>query len=79
MFSSALIQADRVGSSVAGTLRTQANDLRDRRRQKAQGQAQALPVKLVVPLVGCFLPAIFVFTLGPAFSQLVRIIDSITR
>ena len=79
MFVSALIQADQVGASVANTLRTQANDLRDRRRQQAQGRAQALPVKLVVPLVACFLPAIFVITIGPAFSQLFRIIDSITR
>ena len=79
MFASALIQADRMGTSVSNTLRNQANDLRDRRRQRAQGKAQALPVKLVVPLVICFLPAIFVITLGPAFSQLVRVIDSVTR
>ena len=40
-------------------------------------QAQALPVKLVFPLVLCFLPGIFVWTLGPAFFQFLQVLDSV--
>ena len=46
-----------------------ANDLRNRRRDRALIKAPALPVKLVFPLVICFLPGIFVVTLGPAFRE----------
>jgi len=63
-FTSALVQAEQVGASMAETLQHQANDLRQRRRENALLQAQALPVKLVFPLVVCFLPGIFATTLS---------------
>jgi len=50
-FTSALVQADEVGASLTDTLRHQADDLRQRRREEALLKAQALPVKLVFPLV----------------------------
>jgi pilus assembly protein TadC len=74
---SALIQADLVGASVADTLEHQAEDLRQRRREDALLQAQALPVKLVFPLVICFLPGIFVSTLAPVLYQMVLMADSV--
>ena len=40
--------------------------------------AQALPVKLMFPLVICFLPGIFVCTLGPIFMQFIRMLDSMS-
>lgn len=64
---SALVQAERVGAGLSDTLRRQADDLRQSRRELALAKAQALPAKLVFPLVICFLPGIFVLTLGPAF------------
>lgn len=69
---SALIQAERIGASLSTTLRQQADDLRQFQREQALAKAQALPAKLVFPLVICFLPAIFVWTLGPIFYQFLQ-------
>ena len=41
--------------------------------------AQALPVKLVFPLIVCFLPGIFVTTLGPALNQMIKVVDGVMR
>ena len=78
-FTSALIQAEQVGASMAETLQHQADDLRQRRREDALLQAQALPVKLVFPLVICFLPGIFVSTLAPVIYQMIQVADSVVR
>jgi len=75
-FVSALVQAEQMGAGLAEVMRHQADDLRNRRRERAFLLAQALPVKLVFPLVICFLPAIFVFTLGPAFYSLFQTLGS---
>lgn len=72
---SALVQADQAGASLTETLRRQADDLRGRRRERALVLAEGLPVKLVFPLVICFLPGLFVVTLGPAFQQFFQIVD----
>jgi tight adherence protein C len=79
IFVSALIQAEQVGASLSETLRMQADDLRDRRKMRALLLAQALPVKLVFPLMACFLPGIFYPTLGPVISQFVDVMDSVIR
>ncbi len=73
---SALVQAEQIGSGIADVLRSQAEDLRQRRREKALEFSMALPVKLLFPLVICFLPGIILFTLGPAFYDLFRLADS---
>ena len=78
-FSSALIQAEQVGASLAETLRHQADDLRQRRREDALLQAQALPVKLVFPLVICFLPGIFISTLAPVIYQMIQVAGGVLR
>ena len=78
-FTSALIQAEQAGASMAETLQHQADDLRQRRREDALLQAQALPVKLVFPLVMCFLPGIFVSTLAPVISQMIQVANSVLR
>jgi len=72
---SALVQAEQIGSGIADVLRSQAEDLRQRRREKALEFSMALPVKLLFPLVICFLPGIILFTLGPAFYDLFRLAD----
>lgn len=77
-FISSLVQAERGGFGLAEVLRVQADDMRNRRRENALMKAQALPVKLVFPLVICFLPALFVLTLGPAFYTFFQLADSVT-
>ena len=79
MLVSALVQAEQLGSGIAQTLRRQADDLRDRRRERANAFAMALPIKRMFPLVVCFLPGIFVWTLGPFFVQLFQIADTFIK
>jgi tight adherence protein C len=67
---SALVQAEQLGTGIALVLRRQADDLRSRRRERANAFAMTLPVKRMFPLVTCFLPGLFVWTLGPALAQL---------
>jgi tight adherence protein C len=70
---SMLVQTDRFGTSVAQALRTFADVLRTKRRQRAEERAAKLGVKLVIPLVFFLFPALYVVTLGPAVIQYVRV------
>lgn len=79
VFISALVQAEQVGASIATTLRRQADDVRERRRERVAMLGQILPVKLMFPLVICFLPGIFLTTLGPAILQMVEVAGAYLR
>ena len=76
---SALVQAEQLGSGISQALRRQADDLRDRRRERANAFAMALPIKRMFPLVICFMPGIFVWTLGPALTRLFQVADTFMR
>ena len=67
-----LVQTDRFGTSIAQCLRGHADYLRVMARQKAEERASKLAVKLVFPIFFCVLPSLFVVTLGPVMTRLVR-------
>ncbi len=65
-FVNAILQADRYGISISAVLRTQASEMRRKRRQRAEEQAMKIPVKVLFPLMVCILPVLFIALLGPA-------------
>lgn len=65
-FVSAMVQADSFGIPVAQVLRVQSQEMRVKRRQRAEEKAQQVPVKITVPLIFFILPCLFVAVMGPA-------------
>jgi tight adherence protein C len=71
-FIAAMVQADALGVPIVKVLQVQAKEIRIRRRQRIEEQAQKLPVKIVFPVVLTIFPALFVVLLGPAAIQIYR-------
>jgi tight adherence protein C len=71
IFVSSIIQADQLGVSITQVLRTQSRQLRIRRRQRAQEQAQKAPIKMLFPMALLIFPALYVVILGPAIPRLI--------
>ena len=70
-FVRAIIQADLYGIPIADVLRTQAAEMRMKRRQRAEEKAMQIPVKVIFPLMLCILPVLFIVLLGPAAMDIV--------
>ena len=69
-FVTALVQADAFGIPIANVLRIQAKEMRLKRSQRAEEQAQKVPVKILFPLIFCILPTLFIVVIGPAALQI---------
>jgi tight adherence protein C len=65
-FSSAIIQADQLGVSIGKILRIQSDQMRIKRRQRAQERAQQAPVKMMIPMTFFIFPSIWIVLLGPS-------------
>lgn len=76
---SLLVQADIFGISVGRTLRVYSDAMRTKRSQRAEELAAKLPVKLLLPLVGFILPALFVAIMGPAGLTFVEIFSKVNN
>ena len=74
-----LIQTDRFGTSVAQSLRIHSDDLRTKRRQRAEELAAKTTVKMIVPLVFFIFPALFVVILGPAVITMIHTLGQLNR
>ncbi|RLC82491.1 MAG: type II secretion system F family protein [Chloroflexi bacterium] len=69
-FVAAVIQADQLGVSIAKVMRVQSEQMRIRRRQKAEELAHKAPIKMIVPLVVLVFPSILIILLGPALISI---------
>jgi tight adherence protein C len=70
VFTSSMIQADQLGVSISQVLRVQSQQMRMRRRQRAEEQAHKAPVKMLFPMVFLIFPALYIVLLGPAIPRL---------
>jgi len=71
-FVRAVVQADIYGIAIAKVLRTQAKQMRIKRRQRAEEKAMKLPVKVLFPLMFTILPVLFIVIIGPAAINVMK-------
>jgi tight adherence protein C len=71
-FVRAVVQGERLGVSIGNVMRDLSIDMRKRRRQRAEEQAQKTPVKMLIPLIFLILPALFIVLLAPPMMNFVN-------
>lgn len=71
-FISSILQAEKLGIGMVQVLRVQSNEVRERRRQRAEEEAMKAPVKMLFPLVLFIFPTLFIVLLGPALIQFIQ-------
>ncbi|MFZ5642253.1 MAG: type II secretion system F family protein [Bacillota bacterium] len=69
-FVGSIIMAEQLGISIGNVMRLQSDQMRRKRRQRAEEKAMKAPVKMMIPMVACIFPTIFVVLLGPAALSL---------
>src|SRR5664279_5316149 len=71
-FVTALVQADRLGLPIGSVLREQSVQMRLIRRQRAEEKAAKIPVKILMPMLLCIFPALFIVIIGPGAIQMIH-------
>jgi tight adherence protein C len=71
-FIQAVIQSEQFGTGIGKILRIQADEMRRRRRQRAQEKAAQATLKMMLPMVGCIFPTLWIVLLGPAALILMK-------
>ena len=72
LFTTSIIQAEKLGTSMTRTLKTQADNMRDRHRQRVKTEAMKAPVKILFPMIAFIFPSMFVVLLFPALYALMQ-------
>jgi tight adherence protein C len=72
LFTTSIIQAEKLGTSMTRTLKTQADNMRDRHRQWVKTEAMKAPVKILFPMILFIFPSMFVVLLFPALYALMQ-------
>ena len=76
LFTTSVIQAEKLGTSMTRTLKVQADNMRDRHRQFVKAEALKAPVKIIFPMVLFIFPSIFVILLFPALLTIIKALGS---
>lgn len=76
-FTTAVTQSIRFGTSIGNTLRVYADELRDKRTQRAEEEAAKLAVKMLFPLAFCFFPGLMIVILGPALIKIMAALGTV--
>src|SRR5881628_1702029 len=71
-FMQAVIQSEQFGTGIGKILRIQADEMRRKRRQRAQEKGAQATLKMMLPMVGCIFPTLWIVLLGPAVLILMR-------
>jgi tight adherence protein C len=72
-FVQAVIQSEQMGVGIAKILRIQSDEMRRKRRQRAQEKAAQATLKMMLPMVGCIFPTLWIVLLGPAVLIVMKV------
>jgi tight adherence protein C len=75
-FVAAVIQSEMLGVSMAKVLRIQSDQMRMKRRQRAEEEAHKAPIKMLIPMVTFIFPTIMIILMVPALFQIIKVLGN---